>query len=295
MMSIDTIFVAASGGSASVSAITLAAQLARRFEAHLEVFHAHADPKEAAMALGDGFAAPVAVDLIERATGEIAKAADRTKRQFEAAARQFELKIADVPPIFEPGKTRKPEATISWRDETGYAPELIARRARLFDLVILGRSERVVDRPHTDALEQTLLHCSQAILIAPEKTPQALGQCIAVAWNGSAEAARAVTGALPFLREAKRVAILTAGHVDGGEGETLSQSLAWRGIAAEVRHLPSAHGISVGKQLLTAARAEGADLLVMGGYGRAPWNEMLFGGATHQVLGSSLLPILIAH
>jgi len=295
MMSIDTILVAASGGSASEGAITLAARLARRFEAHLEVFHAHADPKEAAMALGDGFAAPVAVDLIERATEEIAAAADRAKRQFEAAARQIQLKIADVPSAFEPTGAGKAGATIGWRDETGFAPELIARRARLFDLVILGRSERVVDRPHTEVLEQTLLHCSQAILIAPEKAPEALGHCVAVAWNGSAEAARAVTGALPFLREARRVVILTAGQVEAGEGENLSQALLWRGIATEVRPLPSPHGISIGRQLLTAARAEGADLLVMGGYGRAPWSEMLFGGATHQVLGSSLLPILIAH
>ena len=54
-------------------------------------------------------------------------------------------------------------------------------------------------------------------------------------------------------------------------------------------------GVAVGQQLLAAARGENADLLVMGGYGKAPWREMLLGGATRQVIGSSLLPILIAH
>ena len=294
-MSIETILVAASGGSASEGAVTLAARLAVRFGAHLEVLHAHADPKEAALALGDGFAAPVAVDLIERASDEITAAAGRAKQQFETAARQLALKVTDVPPVCAPGATRKIEATIGWRTEIGYAPDLIARRARLFDLAVLGRSERVVDQPHTDVLEQTLLHSAQAILIAPAKVPDVLGETIAVAWNGSAEAARAIAGALPFLRDAKHVKILTAGDVDPGGGETLAQSLAWRGISSVPQHLPTSHGISIGAQLLTAARAEGADMLVMGGYGRAPWSEMLFGGATHHVVGSSLLPILIAH
>jgi len=225
-MSIETILVAASGGSASDGAVTLAGRLAQRFGAHLEVFHAHGDPREAAIALGDGFAAPVAVDLIERATEEIGAAAGRAKRQFEGAARQFDLKMCDTPPRSEANV-----ATIRWHEETGYAPDLIARRVRLFDLAVLGRSERVVDEPHTDALEQTLLHCGQPVLIAPAKVPALLGESIAVAWNGSAEAARAVSGALPFLHEAKLVRIFTAGHVDAGEGDALAEALAWRGIA----------------------------------------------------------------
>jgi nucleotide-binding universal stress UspA family protein len=289
-MSLKTILVAASGGSASEGAVTLAGRLAHRFGAHLEVFHAHGDAREAAIALGDGFAAPVAVDLMERAAEEIATAAGRAKQQFQATARQFDLQVCDAPTKAAPAA-----ATIGWREETGYAPDRIARRARLFDLVVLGRSERVVDEPHTDSLEQTLLHCGRPILIAPAKVPALLGESIAIAWNGSSEAARAVSGALPFLGDARFVRIFTAGHVDPGEGSELAAALAWRGITAKVQHLPSPPGVPVGKQLLLAARAQGADMLVMGGYGRAPWSEMMFGGATHSVVGSSLLPILIAH
>jgi nucleotide-binding universal stress UspA family protein len=36
-------------------------------------------------------------------------------------------------------------------------------------------------------------------------------------------------------------------------------------------------------------------LLVMGGYGHAPWREVLFGGATREVIGTSLLPVLLSH
>ena len=48
-------------------------------------------------------------------------------------------------------------------------------------------------------------------------------------------------------------------------------------------------------RLLSEARSEGADLLVMGGYGHRPWRELLFGGATREVVGASLWPISIAH
>jgi len=36
-------------------------------------------------------------------------------------------------------------------------------------------------------------------------------------------------------------------------------------------------------------------MLVMGGYGQAPWRQTLFGGATREVIGTSLLPVLLSH
>ena len=42
-------------------------------------------------------------------------------------------------------------------------------------------------------------------------------------------------------------------------------------------------------------REEDADLLVMGAYGQVAWREFLFGGATREVVGVSLLPLLLAH
>ena len=63
----------------------------------------------------------------------------------------------------------------SWRVEVGYAPVLVARRARFFDLVVLGRSERVVDRPHTDTIEETLVTSGRPVLLAPAKPPAVIG------------------------------------------------------------------------------------------------------------------------
>jgi len=294
-MSIRTIIYAASGGSAGEGAAELACRLARRFEAHVEGFHVRADPRQAALAFGDGFGSPVVGDLIERTAREVAEAAARAKQQFDRAVAAHNLPLRAAPPALKLGQTVTLEASAAWCEETGLAGDLVPRRARLFDLVVLGRSERVVDQPHTNVLEDTLMHCGRPVLLAPAQPPQELGVTVAIAWNASAEAARALAGALPFLRRAKAVRVLTAGDTDTSDGSALVQSLGWRGIAATAHHQTPLPGVAVGQQLLAAAREENADLLVMGGYGKAPWREMLLGGATRQVLSSSLLPILIAH
>ena len=33
----------------------------------------------------------------------------------------------------------------------------------------------------------------------------------------------------------------------------------------------------------------------MGGYGHKPWREALFGGVTRDIIGTSLLPLLLMH
>ena len=294
-MSIRTILYAVSGGSAGEGAAELACRLARRFEAHVEGFHVRADPRQAALAFGDGFGSPVVGDLIERSAQEAADAAERAKQQFDKSIAAHNLSLRAEPLPLKPGETVALEATAAWREETGYAGDLVARRARLFDLVVLGRSERVVDEPHTDVLEDTLLSCGRPVLLAPAEPPKEIGSTIAIAWNGSAESARAMAGALPFLRRAKAVRVLTAGATDTADGVALVQSLAWRGIASTALHRAPLPGVAVGQQLLAAAREDNADLLVMGGYGRAPWREMLLGGTTREVVGHGLLPILIAH
>src|SRR6516225_3079758 len=71
-------------------------------------------------------------------------------------------------------------ASAAWRAETGFAPELVAARARFFDLVVLGRSERVVDKAYSDTIEQTLIHSGRPVLLAPAPPPAVIGETIAL-------------------------------------------------------------------------------------------------------------------
>jgi nucleotide-binding universal stress UspA family protein len=133
------------------------------------------------------------------------------------------------------------------------------------------------------------------VLLAPAKAPDAVGDNIAVGWNGSAEATRALAASLPFLGAAQAVTILTIGDKHQESAAALIAYLGWYDVKAKHRHVPAVSGVGPGEQLLSAARDESADLLVMGGYGHMPWREFLFGGATREVVGASLLPLLLSH
>jgi nucleotide-binding universal stress UspA family protein len=160
---------------------------------------------------------------------------------------------------------------------------------------VLGRSDRVADEPHSATVEDTVLQSGRPVLLAPEHPPQELGRAVAIGWNGSPQAVRAMVAALPFLAQAKEVRVIAIGPSDEVTGSEAVEYLAWHGIAAVARDVPAIAGVGPGGQLLATARDEGCDFLVMGGYGHAPWREMLFGGATRDVVGTSLLPLLLAH
>ena len=281
-----TIVAAASGGAATAGSVDVACRLAKRFNAHIEGFHVMPDPRQFIMAAG--FDIPVSGDLVDRLFEESKQVAAKAKAEFEQAATRNGL------PLGKPAG--KNALSASWREETGYAPIVVAERGRFFDLVVLGRSERVVDQPHTDAVEQTLLRSGRPVLLAPAKAPVSLGDTIALGWDGSSSAVHALAGTLHLLAAAQRAIVITVGKANGASsGADVVEYLSWHGIAATHRQIQPVQGVGAGELLLASAREEAADLLVMGGYGTAPWREILFGGATRQVIGTSLLPVLLAH
>ena len=293
-MAIRTILVPLSGGAATEGTIETACRLARRFAAHIEALHVRTDPRESLPLLAPDISASVTDELIAMAARESEAKAAKAKSIFNAVVLNHKLPLRDKP--FGTGRAASGSPSAQWRDETGDSALIIPRRARFNDLVILGQSGRVVDKPSTDIPEETILHSGRPVLLAPVRPAAPLGETIAIAWNASVEAARAVAAALPFLYQAREIHVLTAG--DGDErapDKALTDYLAWHGIVGAAHRVRSLPGVGIGELLLATARDFGADLLVMGGYGHAPWREMIFGGATRQIIGTSRLPILLSH
>lgn len=293
-MTIRTILVAVSGGAASEGAVETACRLTQHFAAHLEALHVRVDPQDSLPLLGQDISAPVAAELIGLANRESAANAAKAKALFEAAAGRHGLTLQDAPAKAAGAAEGTPSA--SWRETPGYPAVIVPQRARVNDLVVLGQSERVADRPYTDTLEETVLHGGRPVLLAPLRAAAPIGQVIAIAWNGSPEAARAVGAAMPFLTEAREIHILTASEDDAAAPQLdLAHYLAWHGVDGATHRIRPVKGVGTGELVLAEARDRGADLLVMGGYGHSPWREMIFGGATREVVGTSRLPILLAH
>lgn len=282
-MTFKTILAAASGGSASAGTLDLACRLALRFGAHLEGFHVRIDPNDVMLAAGDGFGLTMPVAWLEEMATEAAALSARMRAAFDDAVGRHGLAMAGVPTA--------PSA--AWREETGQPAFLLPSRARFFDLAVLGRSERVVERPSTAVIEATLLQSGRPLLLAPEQPPATIGAAVAFGWDGSPTALRALAAALPFMAPAGSLSLITIGESDDLEIPSILEYLAWHKIAA--KHHPIAAEGKPGRRLLAEAGALGADLLVMGGYGHASWREQLFGGATQDVIGAATLPILMVH
>lgn len=132
------------------------------------------------------------------------------------------------------------------------------------------------------------------MLVAESRALDRLGETIALAWNDSPQAARALSAALPFMKSASRTHILCFGDASM---EELIEQLRWYGVQASGHRFPplAQQRAETGELLLGATRDCQADLLAMGAYGHAPWWEALFGGATREVLRKDTLSILLAH
>jgi nucleotide-binding universal stress UspA family protein len=125
-------------------------------------------------------------------------------------------------------------------------------------------------------------------------TPTLVGGSIAIAWKPTPQAARAIAAAMPFLKRATDITVLTVEEAAASEGfNRLTRYLSWHGCRASAEILRVEGGDAVGT-LLSAAE-ERAGLLVMGGYGHSRLREWIFGGFTERVLADAPLPVLMAH
>jgi len=130
---------------------------------------------------------------------------------------------------------------------------------------------------------------------APEGTPHL--RRIGVAWDGSRTAARALGDALPLLKAAAEVHVVTvAGEKDigGHSAAHLGRHLACHGIEIRPEDLKTG-GETVDATLAAFARRVGLDLLVMGAFGHNRTREFVLGGVTRRILDDPPLPVLLAH
>ena len=74
----------------------------------------------------------------------------------------------------------------------------------------------------------------------------------------------------------------------------MARSLRANGIAAEPITLPAGK-ISAGDAIMAKAEELGCDLIIKGAYTQSRLRQMIFGGATRQILANAKLPVLMAH
>ncbi len=275
-----TILVHVDHTEKSAQRIEVAARLAKQYEAHL-VGAAMTGLSSFMFPSGsiDGAMPPV-VFPIEELRAEANRALDLFDKAAGAhGVDSFERRLID--------------------DEAGIG---MCLQARYSDLVVISQTTpgEFLPRLRSDFPEYVVLNGLRPALVLPYAgAPGDIGRRVTVAWNGSAQALRAITSAIPMLKRAERVDLVLFIDEDDDQahgqvpGADMALYLARHGVTVEVTAVVA--GAADGDALLTFAADKDADLIVMGAYGHSRFHEFVLGGMTRSALAASPVALWLAH
>jgi nucleotide-binding universal stress UspA family protein len=185
-----------------------------------------------------------------------------------------------------------------WLVAEGPAGDALAQAATRHDLLVLDHPEE--DDGASWDIPGIILKTGVPCIVLPHRGVRyAPFERIAIGWNGSPEAMRAVHAALPFLQG--KQALLLWGEerdlyhgVDWDPPFNIMEYLRNHDVAVEQHFVIGKHD-DVGVVLLEEAMKFGAELFVMGAYGRSRFSEWMLGGATRHILTWADIPVLLRH
>lgn len=287
-MSLREFLVPLRGDGRGECVLDHAIALARRFRAHIDVVHCRPAPK-------DMFNYDIRTTAAQRkrmlASANGAADVDETllRGLFHEYCMAHDLLVCEK----RPWPADRP--TAHWREETGVISDVLGRLGRVYDLSVIARPDAKRRRGFR-TMRAAMLETGRPALLCPTGNPVGdFGLHPAIAWNGSAETARTVLAAMPLLRTAGKVVILTAATGDtlsGPPPEMLADHLRAHGLEVEVDvlHTDSRH---VADALLEAVDARGTDCLITGAYGHSNKLEFIMGSVTQQLIERSSIPLFM--
>jgi nucleotide-binding universal stress UspA family protein len=284
VMAYKSIVAVASGLESDVPVFTAAARLASQFGAHARVLPAYPDPAADLIAYGAAFEGLPETVLARVRESERAQQQTLESRLSEAAARAGVLygSKLDGASVQAEARALTPSAAI-------------AEAAVLADLIMFaGDAARgPLGAPFAEALLD-----ARAPIFVVNDDQFGIG-AVAVAWDGSPQAGRAVRAAMPLLSAADEVVILQnvsdlGAGLKAAASEAFGAYLARHGVK-RVRRL-GVEGDNVAQSLLRGAHEARCSTLVAGAYGRPRLYELALGGTTRALVhAKDRLHLLLAH
>lgn len=241
------------------------------------------------------FGAPefVVAELASGFSMEVYRA--RREEETESARKLFEVFMQEY--NIPGAKTAGDRPWAGWFDAVSPGESLVGSHGRTFDVIVMSRPDDDTVGSYSRAIESALFESGRPVLLSPPTIPKQIATNIMIHWNGSTEQARANAFAMPLLRMARRVSVLTVlggQDVPGPSADQVRKQLRHHGIVAEPVSV-ELQGRSTGEAVLAAAAAEDCDLLIKGAFTRNRLRQMIFGGATSHIMQHADLPVLMAH
>jgi nucleotide-binding universal stress UspA family protein len=255
--------------------VSVAADLAGRFDAHL---------------IGIASGAPISVVLGEDARNEAAAETPRLrdiKTLLDEKGQQFRAAVGT--------SARR----VEWRSVVGLQADMVAREARAADLLIIGNARESRDPFRALDPSSLMLKAGRPVLVVPNAVTSLSPKRIAIAWKDVREARRAVQDALPVLRQAENIMIVEVSEQAGGDEASsrlrdVANYLVRHGIETIAERVRPAD-VTTTNSLLRLIEDENINLMVAGGYGHSRLGEWAHGGVTRDLLAESPICCLFSH
>ncbi len=286
-----TIMMPYGGLESEAAALETAFRLVAEYQAHIDVWTIAPDPFTMLLpyeAIGGDMVA-IPQEIIDGLKEKNAAAGRDARKKYLDASARFVVRDIDTPPVMG-------AASSTFHNATGNIGETLGVRGRLSDLIVMSRISRKEDSRAGEAIHGALFQSARPVLLVPPGvTAKEPSNNILIAWNGSAEAARAVAFALPYLK-GKNVRIITQQVKGGSEPPLLPSDLA---------HYLKRHGIEATSGvcwnkdmtlpdcIIDAARYDKSDMIVMGAYSHSRVKEIILGGVTDYMLGNAEFPVFM--
>jgi nucleotide-binding universal stress UspA family protein len=275
------------GDGSAGPVLEAALKVARRFNSHIVGLHSLTT--EYAVVFGGemGFSISSEVDRTLEREGHDRR--DQARRLFREFMTKEDVPLGPVPPGHN-----GPSA--SWREEDGRQNAVVGMIGRVYDLILVEQPEKLASIAEA-TLEDALFESGRPVMMVPKVSPAAMGDVVAVAWNGSTETAMTVALGMPFLTHAKEVVVVAVGaqHMPepGPAGDELARTLERHGLKVSLR---TAYGRQKpqGESFLQEAMAAGADLMLKGAYTQSRIRQMIFGGATRHIIMEAKIPVVMS-
>ncbi len=285
-MAFKSILVPFSGDQKEISALDVAFSLSKDFSAHVSCLHTVVEAKLADYP-GIGVTAAALKNLMSDIKHSNLEQAHSARKIFEECEKRHHVQSGKT---MEIGKA-------TFVPKVGDIAKIIALRGRLADLIVMGRTFKEISTHHADASIAALFETGRPVVFTPQKSTRIAGDNIAIAWNGSAQASRAIALAMPLLTMARQVSVITIG--EGGDkeipsGEELEVYLTLHGVKSKAIHIAKPKG-SVGETLMSTLKEIKADFLVMGAFTHHRLRQMIIGGVTNSIMDQATIPVLMAH
>lgn len=182
-----------------------------------------------------------------------------------------------------------------WREIEGPEGQVLGDYGRLFDMIVIGRTPEQALIDWQVMCESILFESGRPVLVAANQPREILGRRIAIHWNGSTEAARAIALARPLLAQAEEIQVIQVdvGTVPGPSAQEVASHLGRLTRRTTAVTVPAGDRTN-GEALVDSYTEFGADLLIKGAYTHNRLRQMVFGGATKHVLDFAEIPVFLA-